>query len=369
MSNYLFSFESVTEGHPDKMCDLISDKILDEYIKKDKSARVALDVVIAANKVIVLGQVTSKISVNIEEIVRETIKEIGYDNSQTDIDYRNCEIEIILEKQSPDIAIGVNQGGAGDQGIMFGFACNETKECMPLGSIISNELSKRITEVRKKKILDYLKPDGKVQVTIEYEDDIPKRIDTIVISVQHKEGIDIEQIRKDIKKEVIEKVVLSKYVDSNTKYHINPTGRFIIGGPKADTGMTGRKIIVDTYNGYSKHGGGAFSGKDPTKVDRAAAYMLRHIAKNVVANGLARKCEIQIGYAIGVEEPVSLYIDTFGTETMPKDELLELIKERFDLTPKGVILYLNLNQPIYSKTTNYGHFGAKELPWEAIIKL
>ncbi len=369
MEKYYFTSESVTEGHPDKLCDYISDSILDEYLKQDKNARVAVETFASGNKITIAGQVTANGEVDIEKLVREKIKEIGFDNEKTDMDYRTCKIDIDITKQSPDIALGVDVGGAGDQGIMFGYACQDTEEYMPYAINMAHKLARKLTEVRKKKILDYLRPDGKTQVTVEYEGDIPKRIETILISTQHLEGISQEKIREDIVREVIKKVVPEKMIDEETKIYVNPTGRFVIGGPLGDTGLTGRKIIVDTYGGYSRHGGGCFSGKDPSKVDRSSAYMLRHIAKNLVANGYCKKCEIQVAYAIGMKEPLSIYIDTFGTGVKKEEELVKLVKEKFDLTPAGIINYLDLKRPIYKETTNYGHFGKENLPWEKIIKI
>ena len=369
MKKFYFTSESVTEGHPDKLCDYISDTILDEALKQDKYSRVAVETFASANKITIAGQLTTNAKLDIEKIVRNRIKEIGYDNSEIDIDYKTCEIDINITKQSSDIAQGVDIGGAGDQGIMFGFASDETEEYMPFAISMAHALSKRLTEVRKAGILPYLRPDGKTQVTVEYEGDKVKRIDTILISTQHNENVDMDALITDIKDKVINAVIPEKYLDENTKYYINPTGRFVIGGPLGDTGLTGRKIIVDTYGGYARHGGGAFSGKDATKVDRSAAYMLRHIAKNVVANGYAKKCELQVAYAIGVEQPMSIFVDTFGTNTIPEEEIEEIIKRNFDLTPKGIIEYLGLREPIFTKTTNYGHFGKPELPWEKIIEL
>lgn len=377
----LFTSESVTEGHPDKLCDTISDKILDAYLKEDSLARVACETVAGKGQVVVTGEITSKKEVNIEEIVRQTIKEIGYDNANTDIDYKTCKVLLNISKQSPDIAIGVdksleekeNKGveseGAGDQGMMFGFATDETRAFLPMPIYLAHKLAKRLTEVRKLRLIKGLRPDGKVQVTVEYEDEVPKRIDTIVISTQHEESVLLEDLKKEIKEKIINVIVPNELLDDNTKYFINPTGRFVIGGPLGDTGLTGRKIIVDTYGGFARHGGGAFSGKDPTKVDRSGAYMARYIAKNIVANGYSKKCEIQIAYSIGVAKPVSIYVDTFGTNTIPENEIIKKIEENFDLTPAGIIKTLNLRTPIYSKTTNYGHFGKEDMPWEKIITI
>ena len=378
--NKLFTSESVTEGHPDKLCDYISDSILDSYLEKDRNSRVACETVAGKGKIFITGEITSNAEVDIENVVRNAIKEVGYDCEETDIDYRTCEIDINLSKQSADIALGVDKSleqkegqniqseGAGDQGLMFGFACDETEDYMPLPIYLAHKLSKRLAEVRKNKIIDYLRPDGKVQVTVEYKDNKPFRIDTIVISAQHNADISLDILKEDIKKHVINKVVDSSLLDEKTKYFINPTGKFVIGGPLGDSGLTGRKIIVDTYGGYARHGGGAFSGKDATKVDRSAAYMARFIAKNIVANGYAKKCEIQFSYAIGVAKPVSVYVDTFGTNTISEEEISKKVYDKFDLTPRGIINYLKLDEPIYRKTTNYGHFGKSNLPWEKIIE-
>lgn len=375
----LFTSESVTEGHPDKLCDYISDSILDSYLAKDKNARVACETVAGKGEIFITGEITSTANVYIEQVVRDTIKEVGYADSEYDIDYRTCKIYINLSKQSPDIALGVDKSledkegkdveseGAGDQGLMFGYACDETEELMPLPISLAHKLSKRLTEVRREKIIDYLRPDGKTQVTVEYDGDKPVRIDTIVVSTQHLPDVDMNVLKKDIIEKVIKPIVPANLLDENTKYFINPTGRFVIGGPLGDSGLTGRKIIVDTYGGAARHGGGAFSGKDPTKVDRSASYMARHIAKNIVANGYAKKCEIQIAYSIGVAKPVSIYVNTYGTNTIPEEKIIEKIDKTFDLTPRAIINYLDLQRPIYRQTTNYGHFGKKDLPWEKII--
>ena len=377
----LFTSESVTEGHPDKLCDYISDSILDAFLAKDKNARVACETMASKGEVYITGEITSFAKVDIEDIARNVIKEVGYGDENLDIDYRTCRIIINISKQSQDIAMGVDKSfedkegervlseGAGDQGMMFGFAVDETPELMPLPISIAHKLSRRLAEVRKQGIIKGLRPDGKVQVTVEYEDDKPIRIDTIVVSTQHEADIDMEELKEQIKENVINYEIRGNLLDENTKYYINPTGRFVIGGPLGDSGLTGRKIIVDTYGGYARHGGGAFSGKDPTKVDRSAAYMARHIAKNVVANKLAKKCEIQLSYAIGVARPISIYVDTFGTNLIPEEEIVKRIENRFNLTPRGIIDYLELQKPIYRLTTNYGHFGNKILPWEQLIKI
>lgn len=378
----LFTSESVTEGHPDKLCDYISDSILDSFLEKDPNARVACETVAGKGEIFITGEISSTAEdIDIEQIVRKAIKDVGYDNAETDIDYRTCKVNINLTKQSPDIALGVDKSleqkdgenviseGAGDQGLMFGFACDETDEYMPLPIYLAHKLAKRLTDVRKNGIIDYLRPDGKVQVTVEYEDNKPVRIDTIVISTQHNPNVDLESLKNDIKENVINVIVPYDLLDDNTKYYINPTGRFIIGGPLGDSGLTGRKIIVDTYGGYARHGGGAFSGKDATKVDRSAAYMARFLAKNIVANGYAKKCEIQLSYAIGVARPVSIYVDTYGTGKVDENVIIDKIYSKFDLTPRGIINYLDLQKPIYRQTTNYGHFGKKNLSWEKIIEL
>ena len=369
MKDYFFTSESVTEGHPDKLCDTISDAILDACLEQDKNAKVAAETFASKNKITVAGEISTSAVIDIEKIVRSTVQEIGYDDEETGMDYRTCEVKVNVTKQSPDIALGVDSGGAGDQGIMFGYACDETPELMPFPIYYAHLLAKRLTDVRKQTILDYLKPDGKTQVTVQYENGIPKRIDTILISNQHKNGISLEKMKQDLITEVIMPVIDKKYLEENTKIYVNPTGRFVIGGPLGDVGLTGRKIIVDTYGGYSRHGGGAFSGKDPSKVDRSAAYMLRHVAKSVVASGLAKKCEIELSYAIGMDKPLSIAIDTFGTNTISEQEILQRIQQNFDFRPNAMISYLNLKMPVYSKTTNYGHFGKPELPWERIKRI
>ena len=385
----LFTSESVTKGHPDKLCDYISDSVLDEYLKEDTYSRVACETLATKNEIIVTGEITSKAkNVDLEKIVRKCIKEIGYDNENTDINFATCKVHINISNQSEDIKRGVDEclekredlgkleikdekyiEGAGDQGIMFGFATDETEEFMPIPIYYAHKLAKRLEYVRENNMLEYLRPDGKTQVTVEYLEKDKIRIEAIVVSTQHKDEVKLEKLRDDILKEVVLKVIPNELIDQNTKIYINPTGRFVIGGPLGDVGLTGRKIIVDTYGGFSKHGGGAFSGKDPTKVDRSAAYMARFLAKNIVANGYAKKCEISLSYAIGVAEPVSIYIDTFNTNTIPDDEILVKIKEKFSLTPSGIIEYLDLRKPIYKSTTCYGHFGKEFLPWEKIIKL
>ncbi len=376
----LFTSESVTEGHPDKLCDYISDSVLDEFLNLDPNSRVACETVAGKDTIFITGEISSTAEVDIENVVRNAIKEIGFDNSETDIDYRTCKIIINLSKQSPDIALGVDKSyedklgenieseGAGDQGLMFGFAINETEDLMPMPIYLAHKLSRKLADIRKTGKIEYLRPDGKTQVTVEYEDEKPIRVDTVVVSTQHNENIDLEILKNDIKEKVIKSVIPSNLLDDKTKYYINPTGRFVIGGPLGDSGLTGRKIIVDTYGGFSRHGGGAFSGKDPSKVDRSASYMARYIAKNIVANGYASKCEIQFSYAIGVAKPVSVYVDTFGTNTIPEEKIVSKVLETFDLTPTGIIKTLGLKNPIYRKTTNYGHFGKKDLPWEKVIK-
>lgn len=369
MKKYFYTSESVTEGHPDKLCDYISDTVLDECLKQDENSRVAVETFASKDLIVVAGQITTNAVINFEQIVRDVVKEIGYDDDTTGMDYRTCKVIVNVDKQSSDIALGVDIGGAGDQGIMFGYATDETPTYMPYALYMSHKLSKKLTEVRKNGIVPFLRPDGKTQVTVEYENDIPKRIETILVSTQHTADVSQEEVRKAVIENVIKEVVPAEMIDENTKIFVNPTGRFVIGGPLGDTGLTGRKIIVDTYGGYSKHGGGAFSGKDASKVDRSAAYMLRYIAKSIVANGFAKKCEVQLSYAIGMEEPLSIYVDSFGTAICSDEELVTLIKENFDLTPKGIINYLDLKKPIYRKTTNYGHFGKDDLSWEKVLQM
>lgn len=385
MSNqrHLFTSESVTEGHPDKICDQISDAILDEILKNDPNARVACETTVTTGLVLVTGEISTTTYVDIPAIVRDTVKSIGYTRAKYGFDAETCAVLTAIDEQSPDIAMGVNQAlearegqmseeeieqiGAGDQGLMFGYACNETKELMPLPISLAHKLSKRLAQVRKEGPLHYLRPDGKTQVTIEYdENNNPVAVDTIVISTQHHPEITLDQIQKDLKEHVISPVVPEELLTENTKYLINPTGRFVVGGPQGDAGLTGRKIIVDTYGGYARHGGGAFSGKDPTKVDRSAAYAARYVAKNIVAAGLADSCEVQLAYAIGVARPVSIAINTFGTGKVSEEKLVEAVRNVFDLRPAGIIKMLDLRRPIYKKTASYGHFGRdeEEFTWE-----
>ncbi|MFD2615543.1 methionine adenosyltransferase [Paenibacillus gansuensis] len=383
----LFTSESVTEGHPDKICDQISDAVLDAFLANDPHARVACEVSVATGLVLVIGEISTKSEyVDIPSIVRNTVKDIGYTRAKYGFDSNTMAVLTSLNEQSADIAQGVNAAleeregkdiekeseaiGAGDQGLMFGFATNETEELMPLPISLAHKLSRRLSEVRKNGTLEYLRPDGKTQVTVEYDGNKPVRVDTIVISTQHAEEATLEQIQRDIKEHVIKPVVSDNLLDSETKYFINPTGRFVIGGPQGDAGLTGRKIIVDTYGGYARHGGGAFSGKDPTKVDRSAAYAARYVAKNIVAAGLADKCEIQLAYAIGVAQPVSISVDTYGTGKVSEEKLVEVIRNNFDLRPAGIIKMLDLRRPIYAQTAAYGHFGRTDidLPWERVDK-
>ena len=368
---HFFSSESITEGHPDKVADQISDAILDAILTKDPVGRVACETLVTTGLAFVAGEITTSCYVDIPKIVRSTIQEIGYDNPALGFDYNTCAVVTAIQAQSPDIAMGVDKGGAGDQGMMFGFASNETPEYMPLPISLAHRITRRVAELRKKKILSYLRPDGKSQVTIQYENGKPRRCDAIVISVHHLPKASTKEIIHDMKKLVIDKVIPSRYVDKKTKIYINPTGRFEVGGPQADTGLTGRKIIADTYGGFGSHGGGAFSGKDPTKVDRSASYMARYIAKNIVAAGLADKCEIQIAYAIGIAEPVSVMVDTTGTGKISDAMIGKLVRKHFDLTPLGIIKELKLRRPIYKKTAAYGHFGRNEkgFTWEELNKV
>ncbi len=365
-NGYLFTSESVTEGHPDKIADQISDAILDAVLAQDPTSRVACETMITTGLVIMAGEITTNAIIDFQKVARETIRGIGYDRAKYGFDCDTCSVQVVLDKQSADIAMGVDRDGAGDQGLMFGYACNETPEFMPLPIDLAQRLAMRLTEVRKDGTLPYLRPDGKSQVTIEYRDGKPFRVDAVVISSQHSPEATNEQIHKDILEHVINPTVPEDMRDENTKYYINPTGRFVVGGPMGDCGLTGRKIIVDTYGGYAPHGGGAFSGKDPTKVDRSAAYMSRYIAKNIVAAGLADKCTVQLAYAIGVADPVSVLVRTEGTGRIDENKLADLVREHFPLTPKGIIAHLDLRRPIYQKTAAYGHFGRKEpgFTWE-----
>src|SRR5208282_2098385 len=367
---HIFTSESVTEGHPDKMADQISDSVLDAVLKDDPTGRVACEVLVTTGICVVSGEITTTTYVDVPRLVRSVIADIGYSDASFGFDSKTCGIINSIQSQSPDIAMGVDTGGAGDQGLMFGYACNETPELMPLPIMLAHKLVRQLSEVRRAGKVDFLRPDGKSQVSVEYVNGKPKRLDAIVVSTQHSDHVSTEELRKAVKKHIIDPVVPANMVDSGTHIHINPTGRFVVGGPHGDTGLTGRKIIVDTYGGMGRHGGGAFSGKDPTKVDRSACYMARYVAKNIVASGLAKKCEVQLAYAIGVADPVSVLVETFGTGAVDSATLQQLVRENFRLTPKGIIESLNLRRPIYRKTAAYGHFGRSDpdFTWEATDK-
>lgn len=386
MSKRLFTSESVTEGHPDKICDQISDAILDEILKEDPMARVACETTCTTGIISIMGEITTSCYVDFPKVARQVVLDIGYDRAKYGFDGTTCAVVTAIDEQSPDIAQGVNNGyenreqggndnenstGAGDQGMMFGYACDETPEFMPMPISLAHKMAKKLTQVRKDGILDYLRPDGKTQVTVEYDDDKPVRVDAVVVSSQHSPDVDIQKLREDIKREVILTTVPAELIDENTKFYINPTGRFVVGGPNGDSGLTGRKLIVDTYGGYARHGGGAFSGKDPTKVDRSAAYASRWVAKNVVAAGLAKKCEVQLAYAIGVAHPVSIMVDTFGTATVDEDKIEQAIEKVFDLRPHAIIKQLDLRKPIYKNLAAYGHMGREDLgvSWEKLDKV
>ena len=386
MSKRLFTSESVTEGHPDKICDQISDAILDEILKEDPMARVACETTCTTGIISIMGEITTSCYVDFPKVARQVVLDIGYDRAKYGFDGTTCAVVTAIDEQSPDIAQGVNDGyenreqggndnenstGAGDQGMMFGYACDETPEFMPMPISLAHKMAKKLTQERKDGILDYLRPDGKTQVTVEYDDDKPVRVDAVVVSSQHSPDVDIQKLREDIKREVILTTVPAELIDENTKFYINPTGRFVVGGPNGDSGLTGRKLIVDTYGGYARHGGGAFSGKDPTKVDRSAAYASRWVAKNVVAAGLAKKCEVQLAYAIGVAHPVSIMVDTFGTATVDEDKIEQAIEKVFDLRPHAIIKQLDLRKPIYKNLAAYGHMGREDLgvSWEKLDKV
>ncbi|HXS82048.1 MAG TPA: methionine adenosyltransferase [Methylomirabilota bacterium] len=368
-SRHLFTSESVTEGHPDKIADQISDAVLDAMLEQDKTSRVACETMVTTGLAVVAGEITTKAYVEIPKLVRSVIKDIGYDDATYGFDCHTCAVTTTIDQQSPDIAMGVNTGGAGDQGLMFGYACNETPELMPLPIMLAHKLAMRLSKVRKSGELDYLRPDGKTQVTVEYENDKPVRIDTVVLSTQHSEKVSQKKIRADVLKHIIEPLLPKRLMNGKAiKYHVNPTGNFVVGGPMGDCGLTGRKIIVDTYGGMGRHGGGAFSGKDPSKVDRSGCYAARWVAKNLVASGLCDRCEVQVAYAIGVAEPVSVMVDSFGTSKVSDDKLTALVRKHFDLTPKGIIESLKLRRPIYRKTAAYGHFGRGDFAWEQTDK-
>ena len=355
--NFLFTSESVTEGHPDKIADQISDAVLDEVMRQDPKGRVACETLVTTGLVVVSGEITTTAHVDYDELIRKTVEQVGYDNALYGFDSTTCAVMCTIKRQSPDIAMGVDTGGAGDQGLMFGYAFNETEELMPMPIQLAHRLTQRLSEIRKSKKVDFLRPDGKSQVTVEYRDGKPVRVDCVVISTQHSDTVPNEDLRHAIMEHVIKPIIPAHMLDAKTKFHINPTGRFVIGGPMGDAGLTGRKIIVDTYGGYSRHGGGAFSGKDPSKVDRSACYMARYIAKNIVAAGLASRAEVQLAYAIGIAEPVSVMVDTFGTANIPEEKITALVREHFSLTPKAIIETLDLRKPVYKQTAAYGHFG------------
>jgi S-adenosylmethionine synthetase len=367
---HLFTSESVTEGHPDKIADQISDAVLDAVLAEDPTGRVACEVLVTTGTCIVAGEITTNTYVDVPRVARGTIDHVGYNDATYGFDCNTCGVHNLIQSQSPDISMGVDTGGAGDQGLMFGYACGETEELMPLPIMMAHKLVRRLSEARREGVLDFLRPDGKSQVSVEYVGNVPKRIEAVVISTQHSPDVSTDDLRREVKKHIIDSVVPANMVDSLTKYHINPTGRFVVGGPHGDTGLTGRKIIVDTYGGMGRHGGGAFSGKDPTKVDRSACYMARYIAKNIVASKLAERCEVQLAYAIGVADPVSVRVDTFGTGVIPDERFADLVRENFPLTPRGIIDHLKLRRPIYRKTAAFGHFGRTEesFTWEATDK-